>query len=267
MKSASDNIPALYFYVESWITGTQDLTPQQRGIYIQLLSHAQVRNGRGLFNDVVKLSRLCLQCNPDDLINWEQQQKDLYYILKTKFILKKNEEGIDAYFNERQQKEYDIARKKKDQVIQSNEKYNKKRNNNNGIVTMSSDSDIDTDIFITIWNKLTYKRGSKEQASKVFKKVDTNIKPELIIQKYNALCSQAEDPKYIPHFVKWLRDKRWDEELPAEKTEQIGVTAQRNFKDYVSFVKRGQHITMITTDMVSDMLKDNLITQEEHDRW
>ena len=44
MKSASDNIPALYFYVESWITGTQDLTPQQRGIYIQLLSL--------LFNDL-----------------------------------------------------------------------------------------------------------------------------------------------------------------------------------------------------------------------
>ena len=77
MKSASDNIPALYFYVESWITGTQDLTPQQRGIYIQLLSHAQVRNGRGLPNDIVKLSRLSLLCNPDDLTNWEEQKKDL----------------------------------------------------------------------------------------------------------------------------------------------------------------------------------------------
>ena len=45
MKSASDNIPALYFYVESWITGTQDLTPQQRGIYIQQQKEAeQIKN-------------------------------------------------------------------------------------------------------------------------------------------------------------------------------------------------------------------------------
>ena len=86
MKSASDNIPALYFYVESWITGTQDLTPQQRGIYIQLLSHAQVKNGRGLPNDIVKLSRLSLLCNPDDLINWEEQKKRPLFYIKIKSL-------------------------------------------------------------------------------------------------------------------------------------------------------------------------------------
>jgi len=45
------------------------------------------------------------------------------------------------------------------------------------------------------------------------------------------------------------------------------VTAQRAYKDYVSFVKRGQHITVIDDGMVKDMLKDNLITKEEFDRW
>jgi len=184
VKSASDNIPALYFYVESWITGTQDLTPQQRGIYIQLLSHAQVKNGRGLPNDIVKLSRLSLLCNPDDLTNWEEQKKDLYFILKSKFILKKNDEGVDAYFNERQQKEYEIARKKKDQVLQANEKYNKKRTKNNDVVTISSDSDSDSDIFNTIWDKLTYKRGSKQVAQASLKKIPKDIKSEKIIKKY-----------------------------------------------------------------------------------
>ena len=52
---------------------------------------------------------------------------------------------------------------------------------------------------------------------------------------------------------------------PDTVTEKI--TAQRKYKDYVSFVKRGQHITVIDDGMVKDMLKDNLITKEEFDRW
>ena len=268
MKSASDNIPALYFYVESWITGTQDLTRQQRGIYIQLLSHAQVRNGRGLPNDIVKLSRLCLLCNPDDLNNWEEQKKDLYFILKNKFILKENEDGVEAYFNERQQKEYEIARKKKDQVLKANEKYNKKRTNNNDVVTISSDSDSDSDIFNIIWEKLTYKRGSKQVAQASFKKIPKDIKSETIIKKYNELCSTEEDSKFIPHFSTWLNQARWEEILPSKKeTNEFGVQPKKSHKQYVNFVKRGIRSTAISDDMVRQMRKENLITEEEFKKW
>jgi len=45
------------------------------------------------------------------------------------------------------------------------------------------------------------------------------------------------------------------------------VTAQRTYKDYVGFVKRGQHTAFIDDGMVEDMLKDNLITKEEFNRW
>ena len=268
MKSASDNIPALYFYVESWITGTQDLTPQQRGIYIQLLSHAQVKNGRGLPNDIVKLSRLSLLCNPDDLTNWEEQKKDLYFILKSKFILKKNDEGVDAYFNERQQKEYEIARKKKDQVLQANEKYNKKRTKNNDVVTISSDSDSDSDIFNTIWDKLTYKRGSKQVAQASLKKIPKDIKSETIIKKYNELCSSVDDPKFVPHFATWLNQARWEEELPSKTvTDNFGIQPKKSHKDYVYAVKKGMRLLAITDDMVRQMKKENLITEEEFKAW
>ena len=30
---------------------------------------------------------------------------------------------------------------------------------------------------------------------------DFHTVPEILIEKYNALCSQADDPKFIPHFV------------------------------------------------------------------
>ena len=42
MKSASDNIPAIYMYAESWISGTRELTPLQRGIYWDLIAYAHL---------------------------------------------------------------------------------------------------------------------------------------------------------------------------------------------------------------------------------
>ncbi len=225
MKSASDNIPALYFYVESWITGTQDLTPQQRGIYIQLLSHAQVRNGRGLPNDIVKLSRLCLLCNPDDLNNWEEQKKDLYFILKSKFILKANEDGVDAYFNERQQKEYEIARKKKDQVLKANEKYNKKRTNNNDVVTTSLDSDSDSDsdnnisinkkakLFAIFW-ELNKNKIQVGYAKKAWVKLpnDWVQKPEELARLYNNHFADKKD--FAKHPSSWLNAEAYLDQKP-----------------------------------------------------
>ena len=31
---------------------------------------------------------------------------------------------------------------------------------------------------------------------------------------YNKLCSSTEEKKFIPHFSKWLKDKRWEEDIP-----------------------------------------------------
>ena len=38
-------------------------------------------------------------------------------------------------------------------------------------------------------------------------------------------------------------------------------------KKYVSFVERGQHMPMISDDMVDKMLEKGLISQEIHDKW
>ena len=90
MKSASDNIPAIYMYAESWIAGTRDLHPLQRGIYWDLIVFAQTYGAKGLPYDIVKLQRLVLLCNPDDLEDWERQKKDLYYVLQKKWEVRKN---------------------------------------------------------------------------------------------------------------------------------------------------------------------------------
>jgi len=223
MKSASDNIPALYVYAESWIAGTRDLHPQQRGIYFDLMAHAQLCGSKGLPYDIVTLQKLVLLCDPDDLEDWERQKKDLYYVLQKKWEVRKNELGEDAYFNNRHWKEYEIARKKKDSVIKSNEKYNKKRKPNNDIVKISSDSDSDIDINISINKKaklfetfweLNRNKIQVGDAKKAWVKLpdDWVQKPEELARLYNNHFTDKKD--FSKHPSSWLNAEAYLDQKP-----------------------------------------------------
>ena len=61
------------------------------------------------------------------------------------------------------------------------------------------------------------KRGSKTVGLKSFINHAFDVDPELIIKKFNELCRQADDPKFIPHLSTWLNHHRWEEELPSKK--------------------------------------------------
>ena len=82
--------------------------------------------------------------------------------------------------------------------------------------TRDSESD-SLNIYKHIWGSLLVKRGSKDVGLKSFINHAIDIDPELIIKKYNELCRQADDPKFIPHFSTWLNHHRWEEELPTKK--------------------------------------------------
>ena len=45
------------------------------------------------------------------------------------------------------------------------------------------------------------------------------------------------------------------------------IDRERNLKDYVGFVKRGQHTTWLSDDMVEKMYRLQLITEEEYKKW
>ena len=45
------------------------------------------------------------------------------------------------------------------------------------------------------------------------------------------------------------------------------IDRERNLKDYVSFVKRSHHIPSISDDMVEEMFRRQLITEEEYKKW
>jgi len=251
-------LPYQDFYFGDWLTGTADLTHQQKGIYITLYALTGTRNGRGLPNDWDILCRM-VNVYHEDLDKSEELKKDLQLILSNKFVL------IDG--NYQQQRQYEDRLKKVELI-----KLKKLAGSKGGVAKRKQNSsrvsESDSESLLTsIWDQLLVKRGSKQVALKSFINNALDIDPKILVEKYNSLCSQSDDPKFIPHFSTWLNQGRWEEELPTAKEEQIIFSAPKDYKNYVSFVKRCQHTTFIDKEMVDRMLKDGLITQEEHDRW
>ncbi len=69
--------PAFLMYSKDWIEGTADMTPEEKGVYIDLLCYQHQRNG--LPNDLTRLSRLVRMPHNDFLKIWK--------FIKTKFVL------------------------------------------------------------------------------------------------------------------------------------------------------------------------------------
>ena len=251
------NLPYQDFYFADWRMGCSGMTAQQEGIYIRLYSHLGSLNGRGLQNDFNFLCRMLLD-HSDDIDYNEQQKKDLAYVLNAKLTL------IDGRYHIKRQKK---LREDKVDLIKLRQESGKKGGLAKAKQTSSKVSDSES-IYNTIWSKLSIRRGSKQVAFKSWLRISDQVKPETLIEKYNQLCSQADDPKFIPHFSSWLNQERWEEELNIKKeTDNFGVQPQKSYKDYVYAVKKGMRLLSITQDMVVDMRKENLITEEEFKAW
>ena len=90
-----------------------------------------------------------------------------------------------------------------------------------------------------IWPNLKFKKGSKVVALNSYLKKAFDIDKETLIKKYNELCSNTADPKFIPHFSTWLNQERWEEEISVKKeTYNFETTPRKSYKDYVFFVKK-----------------------------
>ena len=244
------------FYFADWRMGCSGMTAQQEGLYIRLYTHLGSLNGRGLPNDFNVISRMVLDPSDEPEIV-EQQKADLMFVINAKLTL------VDGRYHQLRQKK---DRENKVDIVKIRQESGRKGGQANSKLTSSKPSDSDSiSIYNSIWEKLSIKRGSKSVALRSWLKVARDIKPEILIEKYNALCSQADDPKFIPHFATWLNHERWEEELPSKKEET--PVQPKTHKDYVFAVKKGMRLMNITDDMVSQMRKENLITEEEFKRW
>jgi len=244
------------FYFADWRMGCSGMTAQQEGLYIRLYTHLGSLNGRGLPNDFNVISRMVLDPS-DELEIVEQQKADLMFVINAKLTL------IDGRYHQLRQKK---DRENKVDIVKIRQESGRKGGQANSKQKSSKVSDSDSiSIYNSIWEKLSIKRGSKSVALRSWLKVARDIKPEILIEKFNALCSSVDDPKFIPHFATWLNHERWEEELPSKKEE--APVQPKNHKDYVFAVKKGMRLMNITDDMVSQMRKENLITEEEFKKW
>ena len=247
------------FYFGDWLTGTAHLSHQQRGIYITLYAQSGTLNGKGLPNDFYQLCRIADLYDPD-IEKMEELKKDLMFVINDKFTL------IDGRYHQLRQKK---DRENKVDIVKIRQESGKKGGLAKAKQNSSKVSDSDSEsIYNNIWSKLSIRRGSKQVAYASWLKSAKDIKPEILIEKYNSLCSQADDPKFIPHFSTWLNQNRWEEELPTKKeTDGFVIQPKKSHKDYVYAVKKGMRLLTITDDMVRQMRKENLITEEEFKKW
>ena len=247
------------FYFGDWLTGTAHLSHQQRGIYITLYAQSGTLNGKGLPNDFYQLCRIADLYDPD-IEKMEELKKDLMFVINDKFTL------IDGRYHQLRQKK---DRENKVDIVKIRQETGKKGGLAKAKQNSSKVSDSDSEsIYNNIWSKLSIRRGSKQVAYASWLKSAKDIKPEILIEKYNSLCSQADDPKFIPHFSTWLNQNRWEEELPTKKeTDGFVIQPKKSHKDYVYAVKKGMRLLTITDDMVRQMRRENLITEEEFKKW
>jgi uncharacterized protein YdaU (DUF1376 family) len=251
-------LPYLDFYYNDFMAGTSHFTHQQRGIYISLICASGNANGKGLpniWNDLCRIVNI-YDSNPEKM---EELKIDLQLVISQKF-----QEMDGKLHNIRQKTDFD----RKAELI----KLKKYAGSKGGLAKSKqkpsrvSESESES-IFTNIWNNLKYKKGSRIVALNSWRKNASQIKPETLIEKFNEYCRSVDDPKFIAHFSTWLNQNRWEEELPTKKEETFNIRPERTYKDYVFAVKSGMRMQYISQDMVEQMRKENLITEEEYKRW
>ncbi len=257
-------LPWTKLYYSDFLNGCRGLTHQQRGLYFTLFCLAGIENGRGLPNNFDELchSVNIYDKNPEVV---EQLKADLTLILNKKFVLVEN-----RYHNQRQLDDFNseiqtIINKSNAGKISVNNKRLTKAKQKLNTVSESESISIFNDI---IWPNLKFKKGSKVVALNSYLKKAFDIDEKTLINKYNELCSNTAEFKFIPHFSTWLNQERWEEEIVVkEEKDEFSIQPKDSYRKYVIFVKKGIRSTAISDDMVKKMRKEGLITEEEFKAW
>ena len=266
----TEKLPAMYFYAESWISGTRDLTLSQRGVYIDLLSYSQTLNGKGLPNDLDELCRMVLPYTAD-LEQAEKDRADLVSVINKKF-----EEKEGRFFNNRQHEEF----LKGLELSRSRSKAGKQSAFVKGLLQQNinkEDKDKDKDysinkrieFFEEFW-KINKRKIAKGQSAKAYNNlpIEWIDQPQLLAEKYNK--HYQEKLEYSKHPATWLNGQCYLDEITtieSTPTENFGIQPKKSHKEYVNFVKKGIRSTSISDDMVRQMKKEGLITEEEFKAW
>lgn len=208
---------AMWFFCDDWIADTRNLTPQQRGIYIDLLCYS---HGKGLPNDIDELCRMVIPYTPD-LQKLEELKTDVIKIVKDKYTLIDNK-----FVNLKQQEEYEKglelsnkrseARKKKfDNVLLEQTPNNVDRDRDRDYINNNNIEELEK-----IWKSLSAKlrqRSSKPKTIERFNK----LKPEdqeKVLKTYPVYVENHGE--YAVAFERFITNQKFNEvDMPLSDEE------------------------------------------------
>jgi len=235
---------------DNFIADTVNLTNEELGLYFRLLCYAW-KNEATLPNDMDRLKRVCQ--NADD--------KMINYILAQYF----REEG-KTYYSKAQKEEYEWVQEKSVKARESaNKRYaNAQRTQSSNSYSNSHNHNID--IFNNIWSRLKHQTGIKQQAFKVFDKLQDMPEPDVLVDKWNNYCSSIDDKKFIQHFRTWLNNKGWENEpQKLEIKDDFGFKKRDPFINLSSWQKGFRSISDTDQDII-EAYRQGKVSKEAMDK-
>lgn len=239
MGKTEPKMVAMHFFVADWISGTRDLSCQQRGIYIDLLAFAQSLNGKGLNSNLDDLCRLVLPYEPNQ-DKAEQLRADLIYVINSKF---KNIEG--RFFNIRQHQEFIKSKELSEARSLARSKVKTKKVD---AVLLQQPDDFsykDKDkyflnSFNTMWSNISAKiriRSSKPKSLERFNKLSDEDK-EKVIKTYPIYHEQQGE--FTKSLESWILNQMFNEiDMPLTKDQQDDADKKIRKSRYELAVKQG----------------------------
>ena len=209
---------AMWFFCDDWLTDTRGLTPQQRGIYIDLLCYS---HGKGLPNNIDELCRMVIPYTPD-LEKLDELKSDVIKIINDKYTLVDN-----RYVNLKQQEEYD---KGVELSTKRSEARKKKFDNDLSEQTPNNvDRDRDRDIYKNnnniielekIWKSLSAKLRQRSNKPKTIERF-LKLKPddqEKVLKTYPVYVETHNE--FAVAFERFITGQKYNEiDMPPTKEE------------------------------------------------
>ena len=235
---------------DNFIADTVNLTNEELGLYFRLLCYAW-KNEATLPNDMDRLKRICQNAD----------EKMINYILATYF----REEG-KTYYSKAQKEEYEWVQEKSVKARESaNKRYaNAQRTQSSNSYSNSHNHNID--IFNNIWSKLNHKTGIKQQAFKVFDKLQDMPEPDVLVDKWNNYSSSIDDKKFIQHFRTWLNNKGWENEPQKQEIKnEFGIMTRDPFVNLTSWQKGFRTLNDTDQDII-EAYRQGKVSKEAMDK-
>jgi len=142
--------------------------------------------------------------------------------------------------------------------------------NNTRVNTTSNNNKRTNDEFQTFWKALKGRKKNKNDALKVYLKIDTELSAEELSSKYNSLLKTREE-KFVPYPHRWLKNESWTEEVESNLSdfqkgrmfpqEQNGHLTDKNFPNEEYFQDTiNHHIKRGDAELV-------MYYKTEHTKW